>query len=359
MGRTQAGDVRERSAVSSVLVECYRVVESVRHDFLSAIESRLVDLRVGHITPFAGAPLLTVLAQAMDVDLSARVESFRRVIVNSVLPLFVYRYLPVAAIVPVFLKFLGTCQQFGLVILSVLQRNWPLSTRAASCARVGIAVFCAIDHGITVAHASQFFDFLAAAVSSIDSGLTAAVLGIFEHPPGIELVRKNVVDAILKLYGPLAAVRDRHWHFKLREKAAAALEILAGFDQRLFGHVAGLQPEHGSWHVPTSAVKWQAIADMVTDGDVPIAHKPFMEQLDGACGAEVHTMPKIVHTTCDFGQHHRRPGQAGTMRRRSNIASGPHLTIPHRSMSGVRLVTPLRTPPAATASTALVNGLAT
>jgi hypothetical protein len=67
-----------------------------------------------------------------------------------------------------------------------------------------------------------------------------------------------------------------------------------------------------------------------------------MERLAGASAMEAQIIPKLIHTACDFAQHARRASQDAGVRKIRNIAPGPHVTIPHRSMSKVRLVATLR-----------------
>jgi hypothetical protein len=108
--------------------------------------------------------------------------------------------------------------QFGFQILSAIQRSWPRTTKAASSARLAIAVFCALDQPMVIPHAAQFFEFLSFALRSLDSALVMAVLELFDRPDDLNLVRANAVDAILKLCPSLLGINSEHWYPKLKRR---------------------------------------------------------------------------------------------------------------------------------------------
>jgi hypothetical protein len=263
MDRMQGSDARERSAATKVVTLYYEHNPICRQFFLSILESKLIDLRDGHLQPFAGAQLLLCLVKAMETSLDDQEAVFHRILVKAVLPLITYRYLnellgPMAAVL---LKFMGKSPQFGIPVLYALQRNWPLSTRAGSTARLAVAVFCGLDPQAARSLASPFLDFLAACLASPDTTVVAAALGIFERPNGREVVLVNAGEAIAKLYHRMSEILEQQWRYKLKEKVLACIDALAKANPEFFNAFVAREPP-GEVRRPFPRREWKGITDL-------------------------------------------------------------------------------------------------
>jgi hypothetical protein len=294
MERTQGSDPRERSAAAKVLSLYYERNPLVRQFVLAGLEAKLIDVRDGHLQPFAGPPLLLCLLKAMECSLDTHEATFRRMVQNAVIPFFTYRYLSelLAPIAGICLKLMEKAPQFGVEVLYALQRNWPLSTRAASTARLAIALFCGLHPQYSRLLVSSFLDFLAACLRSTDSSVVIAALGIFERPNGREFLLTNATEAISRLYAPLCEVRSQIWINKSEEKAQACIDALAQADAAFFAEFTAREaPDLVSRCFPLR--QWQSVADVAAACNGGIV--PSCPQASALPPDKVEaTIPKIV-----------------------------------------------------------------
>jgi hypothetical protein len=295
--------MRERRAVAFLLMSYYEVNFDGRFDFLFAIESQLVDLRDGTVLPFAAAPLLTCLARAMELSLAGQEDEFRRILINAVLPLVWWPHLEIAftEIVSVFTRFIASSPDFALEVLIALQKKWPYSTREETSARMAIAIFCVMERSVSDPLAPSFFHFMASGLRSPDSLLVHALLGIFERPDGVEVIRAYAGHAIAYLYAPLRDIRDRHWWNKLHAVAELGLSVIASVDPDAF-ELAAASPPGEAADSPTidffPLTKWQAVINLAATRDDGLDEEELIRQVSELCicvrDSEFNGIPKIV-----------------------------------------------------------------
>jgi hypothetical protein len=270
MERTQSADARERAASSEFLAVYYEQRPPLRGEFLATLGSVLIDVRDGHVLPSAAAPLLTCVARAIEVGFDGKAFEFRQLITTAALPLANSRFLPafVSELCAVFTQFMARCPLFGVDILFAVQRNWPLSTRAAATARLVIAVFCVLDAQYADPLVPSFFAFLADCLLSSESMLVTAALEIFDRPDGIELIALYAGDAIAKLYRPLLEVQRQAWQYKSSEKVRLCLEALERVSPELFLEISKQRLDTLSGRAFPQE-QWNSVVAMVAGDERP------------------------------------------------------------------------------------------
>jgi hypothetical protein len=279
MDRTQGSDNRERSAAARILSLSYEHIPEIRDMFLLCLEGKLIDLRDDHLQPFAGPQLLLCLLKAMEVSLGSSKEVFYRLLRTAVVPLIGYRYLEIllSPIGAVFLKFMASCPEFGVEALCALQSNWPLSTRAASTARLAIGIFCGLNAQYSQLLGPSFLEFLAACLTSSDSLVVTAALGMSEMPAGHAFLMVNAADAITKLYPALHLLLGKVWLPTLRDKVLACIDTLEKANTAFFEAFTAREVDEPPPR-PFPLPRWRNVAVLAAGRDGSAVPKGFLEQ---------------------------------------------------------------------------------
>jgi hypothetical protein len=240
MSRAQAGDPRERTEVALLLGSFFESNSSLRSDFLRLLENRLREVRLGFVVPFAGAPLLAMLARLCDTHFQDRYAELSRIVTGTVVTFVSYRYLSlvVSSITSLFTSFVSRSPGHGPRFMAAAYRALAPSSRAGSSVRLIVGIYCALDQRAAAAGAPHFFRFLADGLRSTNYHIVAGVLAMFDQPEGLRAACDHADIAAPLIYPSLVEVRDGHWYAKLREKAAAVVDVLASADVK-FGRAGG------------------------------------------------------------------------------------------------------------------------
>jgi hypothetical protein len=322
--RTETSDFRERAAVTTALSTIYETKPDCRDDFLVAIEQCFVDLKEGILLPFAGPPLLTCLASAMELKCVDQEEAFFGVMTNGVLPLVAYRWLNgiLPPLARVFQLFVTQHPAFAVRILHAVQKYWPCSTRAAASVRLVMSVVMAWDSESAARFMPAFFDFVASNIQSIDSGVVGAVLATLESGNAARLLEEHGTEAIQKLCKPIIKIQKHHWHSSLTERAKGVLQNLEKMNQPLFECTA-VQSEvtddgrENSVHLE----KWKAVIALAKSRDRTVEDKVLLEKVTKCAhkNSEFDRVRRIVR-----GHELPRPGEPS--RHGGRKANGPTAT---------------------------------
>jgi hypothetical protein len=205
--------------------------------------------------------------------------------IDVVLPFVSYRYVALAAssLTVVFTNCLARFPESGYGIMTAIYQACPKSMRASWLVRFAVAVFSAMESVLAASYAIHFYRFLADGLRSPNRLIVNAAMSILEKPDGIQVVVRDAEIACRLIVPPLEEILDRHWFVKMRERAAAALEMLAQACGQALSRCRGERKEHQKMgEVSRSFEKWKAVIEKAQQGDT-IFGKELLEKAKKLC----------------------------------------------------------------------------